>query len=214
MNLSLYDFDKTIYNGDTGLELLKFLFKYYPSKSYKYIPHLLKTLFRFIFKLDDKDLFKQHLFSLFSEYNTDEWDELIIKFWEQEKKKFFPQVLKQIQLDKQKGFTIGIISASCEIMLYPIMQLIPADFIIGTLFEIKDNRITSHMIGKNCKNKEKVSRLHKYMKENYPNQQYKIINMYSDSLHDLPLLEAAENAFTVNSTGAITTGFPAPNQNF
>ncbi|MGL4393780.1 MAG: HAD family hydrolase [Brevinema sp.] len=214
IKLSLYDFDKTIYNGDTGVEVLKFLFKHYPKKSYPYAGQLIGTILSYFFKINNKKQFKQNIYRIITQFSLDDWNKIIQEFWDIEKNRFFPDVIKQLHVDQENGYTIGIISASPELMLLPIKELVPCDFLIGTAYEIHGQKITTQMIGENCKREEKVLRLKKHMQEHFSNQQYEIKKMYSDSRHDMPLLELADEAFTIEADGSIRAGFPNENNNF
>lgn len=213
IRLALYDFDRTIYNGDTGLEVLKKLLIFSP-KIWIHIPQILWASVRYICKIDNSLVFKENLYSYLCDFSKEEWEQFITQFWKSQHKKFFPLVKQQLIQDKKDGFTIGIISASPEILLYPIMQFLPADFLIGTIFATNSHHMTNKIIGQNCKNQEKINRLYTYMHDNYPNQEFIIEKMYSDSLHDLPLLQRAQQAITVESDGTIRMGFPKQNNNY
>ncbi|MGL4561927.1 MAG: HAD family hydrolase [Brevinema sp.] len=214
LKLSLYDFDRTIYNGDTGVRVLKFLFKNYSKQTYPYFWQILWTMTKYIFKINNKITFKQNIYRVITTFSPHDWEKIMIDFWEKEKNNFFPDVVKQLKKDREHGYTIGIISASPEIMLTKIQDLIPCDFLIGTIFAINYHTASIKIVGENCKHEEKVQRLYQYMKTYYPNETYVIKKMYSDSDHDMPLLTLAEEAFTVESNGIIRPGYPKKNRNF
>lgn len=212
VKLSLYDFDKTIYKTDTGGVVLKYLFKKYP-KTLLQTPKILFLFIPYFLKLISSLKFKEIFFSPINLLTKEEWEIFITEFWAEESKNLFSTTLKQIEQDKKDGYTIGILSASAEIMLYPIMDIIPADFLIGTIFSTTETHVTSTIIGSNCKKEEKVSRLYEYLKIHYTNQEYTIEKMYSDSLNDLALFNIAQHQFTVEANGTIREGLPKPNNN-
>ena len=212
IRLSLYDFDKTIFRKDTGIEVLIHLFFRYP-KTWIYLPYIMWGGVLYLLKLIPTLKLKEIVFSPISLFSKEEWDVLIEKFWDENKDKLFPLVIDQIQEDKKNEYIVGIVSASFEILLYPIMNIVPADFLIGTTNATEDRRLTSKIIGKNCKKEEKISRLHLYMKDHYLDQEYCVKKMYSDSLHDLALLELAETPYTVEPNGSIREGLPKENKN-
>jgi len=213
IRLVIYDFDKTIYNGDTGVEVLKTLLISSP-KFIKYIPHLILSFLRYIFKIDNSLTFKENLYLYLCTFTKEEWETFITKFWNKQKDKFYPAVIQQLQQDKKDGYTIGIISASPEILLYPIMDLLSADFLIGTIFTTTSYYLNNKIYGKNCKNHEKVNRLYSYINDHYPNQSFIVHKMYSDSLHDLPLFQIAESQITVEKDGSMRSGLPNKNNNY
>ncbi|MGL4389141.1 MAG: hypothetical protein ACRCTJ_07100, partial [Brevinema sp.] len=69
IKLSLYDFDRTIYNGDTGIELLKFLFKYHPKKSFPYLGQIAIILIGYTLKIIDTKYFKENIYKLITQYS-------------------------------------------------------------------------------------------------------------------------------------------------
>ena len=85
-----------------------------------------------------------------------------------------------------------IISASYELWIVPFCKKLGIKYVIGT----KTNN-DGTIKGKNCKGKEKLIRL----AEVIPNAV--IINSYSDSESDLPILEVAQNAFVVEGNNLI-----------
>ena len=212
IKLSLYDFDKTIYRTDTGVMVLKYLFKKYP-KTLLQTPKILLSFIPYFLKITSSLRFKEIFFSPINLLTKEEWKIFITEFWDKESKNLFSSTLKQIEQDKKDGYTVGILSASAEIMLYPIMEIVPVDFLIGTIFSTTETHVTSYIVGANCKKEEKVSRLYEYLKTHYPNQEYIIKKMYSDSLNDLALFNVAQQQYTVEKDGTIREGLPKPNNN-
>ncbi|MGL4676909.1 MAG: HAD-IB family hydrolase [Brevinema sp.] len=212
LRFSLYDFDKTIYSKDTGVEILKHIFLHKPL-SIIFLPQIFLALLAYGCRLITKDRIKEIVFSPITLFHKKEWKLFISQFWHKESSFLFPMVLQQIQKDQQEGYHIGIISASAEEFLFPIGKKLAVDFIIGTRFQDSSKHMSSKIFGKNCKNQEKVHRLYEYIEKHYPNQAYTISKMYSDSLHDLPLLQIAEHPFTIEKNGNIREGFPKPNNN-
>ena len=212
IKLSLYDFDRTIYKTDTGPHVLEYLFKKHP-RTLLQTPKILLCFILYFLKIISTLRFKEIFFSPINLLTKEEWEIFITEFWAIESKNLFSTTLKQIEQDKKNGYIVGILSASAEIMLYPIMDIVPADFLIGTVFSTTDSHVTSTIIGANCKNEEKVSRLYKYLESAYPNQEYIIQKTYSDSLHDLPLFNIAQEQYTVEKGGTIRVGLPKANKN-
>lgn len=211
VKISLYDFDRTIYSKDTGVEILKHIAKKKTS-FWLYIPQIILALLGYLFHLYPKKKLKQIFFSPLAMFTQSEWDIFIQKFWNEEKTNLFKNVIEQMHLDKKNGYVIGVISASAEIFLSPLKTELPADFFIGT--RLKSNKyISSELIGDNCKNSEKVVRLIEYTNTNYPDQKIEFSKMYSDSLHDLPLFRITKEHYTIEKNGDIRKGLPLPNKN-
>ncbi|MGL5955204.1 MAG: HAD-IB family hydrolase [Brevinema sp.] len=212
LRFSLYDFDRTIYSKDTGVEILKYIFRYKPQ-SLIFLPQMIFSLLAYIFRLIPKDRIKEIIFSPLTQFHKNDWQLFISRFWNKESSFLFPDVLQQIQQDQQDGYIVGILSASTEDFLFPIAKDLGVDFLIGTKLLDTSDRMSNKILGKNCKNQEKVYRLYEYITKYYPHQEYSISKMYSDSLHDLPLFQIAEQQFTVEKNGRIREGLPKENNN-
>lgn len=213
INLSLYDFDRTIYNGDSGLDILFYLIKN-KAKTRLFIPEILFKTCAFGINLLSAVNYKESLYRMLSVFSHEEWSVLSKKFWDIYSVRFFPEVVEQIIKDKQDGYTVGILSATAEVILAPVPEYLSVDFLIGTVFGRSDKNMSSRIIGKNCKKEEKVLRLFEHMKQFFPDELYSIKKMYSDSLHDKALFDLAEKQFTVEANGSIRPGLPNANSNF
>ena len=73
------------------------------------------------------------------------------------------------------------------------------DEILGTKTDIKDGKYTSQMIGKNCKNEEKVKRIQEVIKNHNLEIDYDLSYAYSDSLHDIPMLKMVKNRIKIDT---------------
>ena len=63
------------------------------------------------------------------------------------------------------------------------------------------------MIGKNCKNAEKVVRLNSILKQLGLEIDYDNSYAYSDSLHDIPMLKMVKNRIRINKKNGEMTPF-------
>ncbi len=177
-NYNVYDFDKTIYNGDSSIDFFLFCLK---KKKVKIIP-LINILFNailFIFKLKSQKEYKQIFFSFLKD--IDDVDNLVDKFWESREKNIFDWYLKS---DRKKDI---IISASPEFLLEPICEKLNIYDLIAT----KMNKEDGIIYGANCYGEEKVLRL----KSKY--KKIEVDNFYSDSYSDQPLADIAINSYLI-----------------
>lgn len=175
---NLYDFDKTIYDGDSSVDF----FLYTLAKKWsliKYIPKDFLAIIKYKSKKISKEEMKETFFSFLKE--IDDIDAHIKSFWDKHNKKIKKWYLLN---DHSKDI---IISASPNFLIEPIGKQLKVKDIIAT----EVNKSSGIFINKNCYGTEKVKKL--YAK--YPN--IKINNAYSDSMSDLPMLELAKNKFIV-----------------
>lgn len=184
MKRNVYDFDKTIYAGDSSKDFYYFCFKRHPALitvSPRFFAALLLYLFGIITKTEMKERFYYFLRKL---KNV---DAEIFAFW-------------QIHTSKINGWYLAqktphdiIISASPEFLLRPVCQTLNVELIASIV-----DKHTGYCNSKNCFGLEKVARF----KAKYPADT--VLNFYSDSFSDAPLAEIAEKAFLVLDKNTIT----------
>lgn len=178
MKVNLYDFDNTIYKGDSSTDFFFYALMKYP-KVFKYIPRIVKSAILYKLKIIKKTKMKENIFS-FLEVIPDV-DSLVKKFWDTH-----TCYIKDFYLTKKHNKDI-IISASPEFLLKPITDKLEVMDLIASDVDKKTGKFN----GLNCYGKEKVKRLNKKYKD------LTVIESYSDSLSDTPILELAEKAYIV-----------------
>ena len=179
MDVNVYDFDKTIFHGDSTQKFYLYLLKNQP-KIALYLP---KQLFYFIpFALGkmEKTKFKEKFYSCFKVVKN--IDKEVENFWAINIKG-----IKKFYYEKQEDTDI-IISASPEFLLKPICKKLGIKHLIAS----KVDKNTGKYTGLNCYGKEKVIRLNKEM----PNTI--IREFYSDSFSDEPLAEKEKKSYIVD----------------
>ena len=177
---AFFDFDDTLIHGDSGGKLLKYYLKKHPLSVFK----LLKVVYHYaLYLLKIEPLNKA----------KSAWLYPLDKMSDQEIEKFYQELKKK----KAEGYTIYICSASVE--AYLRFCKLPVDEILGTKTDIKDGKYTSQMIGKNCKNEEKVKRIQEVIKNHNLEIDYDLSYAYSDSLHDIPMLKMVKNRIKIDT---------------
>ena len=185
MNIDVYDFDKTIYNGDSTIDFYLYcikknllLLRYFPIQLLYYIKYKLKLV--------NKEKFKKKFFIFLNGINN--IDDYIIEFWKKNKNKVRYEIIKQNENKKY------IISASPEFLLQSMVIQMNNFELIATKVNKKSGRFES----KNCYGEEKVKRLKKHI-----TNEFKIENFYSDSISDKYLAEISQNSYIVKNGGKI-----------
>lgn len=177
--MNVYDFDKTIYNGDSSIDFYFYCLKKQPKVLLCVFKQAYGIFLHAIHKLTTAEM-KEYFFSYLTMLKAPEM--LVESFWD----KNFAKIKNWYLQAKDKSDLI--ISASPEFLLNPICKSLGIQKPIATQMDIKTGKIT----GENCKGKEKVKRFF----EKYPNG--KIESFYSDSITDSPLAELAQNAYFVD----------------
>lgn len=175
--MNVYDFDGTIYEGDTMTRFYWFVFLrrpyiliFWPFAGLAWTFHGLHLLSR----TNMKNIY--YMFFLITDIKR-----LSVKFWDKNISRIKPWY-KEVQRDDDL-----VISASPEFILKEICDRIGIKHIIGS----KVNPKTGHFKGKNCRRMEKVRRLKAELGDVH------IEKFYTDSEIDRPLAEMADEAYFV-----------------
>lgn len=176
--MNVYDFDKTIYDGDSTAHFYLYCLKTQP-KTWKWLPYQGFWAIPFAFGILEKTAFKQKFYRFFTA--IDDMDAQVENFWQKHKKN-----LKGWYLATKKADDV-IISASPAFLLKPILDQLEVAHLIASKVDKKSGKYD----GLNCYGAEKVTRFY----ERYPHGV--IHDFYSDSLSDSPLAEISQKAFLV-----------------
>jgi HAD superfamily hydrolase (TIGR01490 family) len=95
-----------------------------------------------------------------------------------------PDALQRLQWHQAQGHQLVLVSASLEAYLIPWAEKMGFDMVAGTQLEVKHQRLTGRILGKNCYGQQKVERLRAVLGEL---SQYSIY-AYGDSPGDRELL--------------------------
>ena len=178
MKLYLYDFDGTIYDGDSSVDFFKYCLKKNP-KIKKMLPKIGLKFIKYKLKLITVTELKEYIFS-FVNY-IDYIDKEVKNFLKEHKTK-----LKNFYMIKDHKNDI-IISASPEFLLNPICKELKVKGLIASDVDKK----TGHFNKPNNYKEEKVKRFRELYKDAI------IEEMYSDSLNDKPLLDLANKSYFI-----------------
>lgn len=181
--MNVYDFDGTIYDGDSAIDFYFFCLKRHPLIIRK-LPRQFLGFFKYKLKKVTKEKFKEDFYSYFKCLKN--IDEEVKVFWNRKNKK-----IKKWYLE-QKTKNDLIISASPEFFLKPICHKLNINLLASRV-----NKKNGKYESLNCYGEEKVLRF----KNSYRD---KIINnFYTDSKSDFPLVKISKKAFLVEKNKII-----------
>ena len=175
--MNVYDFDGTIYAGDSTVDFYFYALRKKPGIM-RYLPKQLIGVLRYKAKKITKTQMKEYFYSFLQGIRA---EEMLNDFWKQHEKKIYMWYKKQHRENDL------VISASPEFLLRPICQKLGIQHLIASVVDISSGKYT----GENCRGEEKVNRFHKA----YPCEE--IENFYSDSKSDQPLASLARAAFLI-----------------
>lgn len=196
MALALFDLDKTLLNGDSDFEWGQFLVnkklvneeEYEKANKYFYEEYQRGTL--------DIIEFCAFSFKPLSELGLAKLKELHAEFMQSV---IIPMVRSQSQatIDKHhaKGDISIMITATNSFITQPIADYFGIQHLIATEPKIVNGNYTTEIEGTPCFQEGKVKRLNEWMKIHHADLSGSYL--YSDSMNDVPLLEAVDNAIAV-----------------
>lgn len=176
--MNIYDFDGTIYDGDSSFELYFYALTKHPSVL-RWVPIQLGGFISYKTGKITKTKFKERFYSFYR--SIPDMDAFLEDFWNAKTCK-----IKAFYLTQKRDDDI-IISASPEFQLRVICDRLGVKNLIASEVDKK----TGECIGENCRGEEKIIRL----REVFPDAT--IDEFYSDSSADLPLARLAKTPFLV-----------------
>lgn len=176
--MNVYDFDKTIYDGDSTTDFILWCFRKKPRLTLSFLPGL-AAFGGYLVKLCGKTYFKEKFYRFLNHIpNVDAW---VNEFWDEHLDR-----IQEWYLLRQQEDDI-IISASPTFLLKPACERLNIRYLLAS----RVDKNTGMYQGVNCHGPEKVRRFFNA----FPGGE--IDEFYSDSLSDAPLANLSKRAFLV-----------------
>ncbi len=179
--MNVYDFDNTIYDGESFVDCFFFYLKRDPT-ILRYAPYMISGVTKYrlgTIELESGMAQYAHFVEEFIR-SVDDFRADAVEFWDNHMHR-----IKPFYKEVQRGDDV-IISASPEVFLEEVCRRLNIKSVIGSTFDKDTGKIT-----RMCFSQNKVPAFY----ERYPDG--KIENLYTDSMHDLPLMNISEHVFFV-----------------
>ena len=186
MKMNVYDFDGTIYDGDSSVDFILYCLRYNPKLTLHLLPAIPRGIDFFLKKISLTQ-YKEILFRIWKVLGKEKVLELREAFW-----KSHHQKIKKWYFETQKESDV-VISASPYFLLEPICHQLGIRHLIASPFDLE----TGTCNGPNCRDHQKVIRFY----EEFPDGE--VDCFYSDSDADLPLARIARQAIKVKKNKLI-----------
>ena len=183
--MNLYDFDETIYDGDSTRDFVLYCYRHYP-RTLAYLPRQLAAVASYMAGKIDKTTFKERYFSMFAA--VPDIDAAVADFWDSHAERIMRYYPRQARQDDV------VISASPEFILRPLCARLGLTHVLASDVD----KHTGRFIGANCYGAEKVRR---FAEAGYDLSE--VEQVYSDSLSDTPIAELGREAFIVHKDGSL-----------
>ncbi len=184
--MNVYDFDNTIYRGESSLDLFFFYLRRHPSLV-RYLPKALIGIIKYKLRMVPVDSLLNN-YAIFAEdffrnLGFEAIDRDMEIFWDKHMHKIKPFYRAQQKEDDL------IISASPEFFLQVLFKRIGIKNLIGTTVDKEKGKIEFV-----CFRENKIPAF----QCRYPDTM--IENFYTDSMNDKPLMDLAKNVFLVKGS--------------
>lgn len=183
--MNVFDFDRTIFMGDTEDRFFRYIFQKKGLFLYR-LNHAFWELFYKLRLTTDKTIIRQEQYRVLK--RIDNLDELIAGYWEEHAHYIMPWYLKI------KQPTDIIATGTPRFLMEPIMKRLGLSGLVATDMDRKTGRIT----GRFTVGKHKVEA---FKAQFNPDE---IDAFYSDAYSDYPLAAYAKRAFIVHGNAEIT----------
>ena len=204
--LIVYDFDKTIYSGESGTNFFTYYLKKYPLKAILFGLTYLKEVLLYLVKITDLKRLKERFFIFLESHSNEEIEKIVDGFWKEYDKKMYSWTQKELEENKKEADMVIVTSATPLFLLERLIPEMGYDMVFGTEFKGDGKeKFAAEIKGENNKGMEKVRKLNKWAKEN--DMEYEIIKFYSDSLADKPLYDIADKKYWIKK-GKKLEGMP------
>lgn len=206
MNIIVYDFDKTIYGGESGTNYFQYYLKKYPLKASLFALWYLKEIFLYLIKIIDLKKLKERFFVFLEKHTKEEIEELTKEFWKEYSRLNYKWTAAELEQNRKECDMVIVSSATPKFIINTFLKELGYDLVFGTEFEGDGKEeFVAKIKGENNKGQEKVKKLNQWAEEN--DIKYKIVKFYSDSLADKPLFDIAEKRIWIKK-GTKIEGMP------
>ena len=189
INLALFDFDGTLYPKDsfTGFIFFTLSKRHIVKKGLTILPWIQAYYLR----LYPAHAMRPRLFqTMFEGISADVVENLVYEYAKQLVKKLDPDLLQQLYLHQQRGDHIVLVSASVDLYLAPICELLNIE-LICTETEIRNGILTGRYSSQDCSREQKKLRI----LQRYNLEDYQYIYAYGNSKEDLDMLSLADHPY-------------------
>lgn len=181
MHVNVYDFDNTIYDGETLVDFILYFVRR-DAKIWKYLPKLIVIALKdalHLFTVEDAvDAYASFLEGYY--VNAGDISGAVVDFWDKNEKKIKPWYSK---VRKESDI---IVSGTTDFLLDEIMKRMGIKNYVGSSIDKKTGKFR-----RLCFLENKVKIFH----ELYPNAH--IENFYTDSMNDKAMMDIADHVYLV-----------------
>lgn len=199
MSIAFIDFDGTAIKGDSVVSFIRYLYKEKKITLKEYL-HSIKggILYKLGYYNEHKS--KEVALKFIERFSKSDIDQLAKNFVNTVlKEAVFNEMHTLIAKHRQNGDKIVIVSASPNIYMQFIADIIDCDKVLCTELIADNNAYLSKIYGLNCKGDEKILRIRKLIRSEFIDCDLTQCHAYGDSKSDLPMINLVGHKHIVNN---------------
>lgn len=204
---AFFDFDDTLSRGDSVVPYLLYAIRGKKAPWHQ----VLRAAAGFLVQLGRSGKIsraKELTFSFIRGKSTEEMDDLGRAFFREIiTPRLFEEGIARLWSLKSAGYTIVVVSASADVYMHLLPELLPVDAVLSTSC-LQENGVYTGKIGPNCKGEEKVRRIYAWLEENGLTLDAENACAFGDSLSDLPMLKLTGAPTLVNPGRKLASALP------
>ncbi len=178
--MNVYDFDNTIYDGESVVDFYIFLIKYNP-RLLMLFPKMVYMLIRYkLCKITEDELLFEAEKYIKKIFNENDIKGLMPKFWDKNAKK-----IKKFYLESKREDDI-ILSASADFLISEVCNRLGVKNVVASKIDVESGKVL-----RLCYRSNKI----KIFKELFP--ETTVDKFYTDSMNDASMFEIAKQVFIV-----------------
>ncbi len=198
MTLAIFDLDNTILRGDSDSAWLSFLIQHDQVDKERTERMNQKFYDDYVRGRLDFDEYSEFAYGILNSIHISKLKILRKEYF---KEKVMPMICPNardlFEMHRERNHTLIISTSTNEFVCRPVVGYLKTDYLIATKLEISDDGYTGRHYGTPNFGEGKVTNMHLWLAEN-PGHQLATAYFYSDSINDLPLLEAVGYPRPVN----------------
>jgi len=204
---AFFDFDNTLARGDSVVPFLLYAIR----KGVAPRSQLLRAAWGYLIQLGRPGKIsraKEHTFSFIKGMRLDTMNDLARDFFHEIiTPRLYEDAITELWNLKSCGYKIVVVSASADVYMRLLPELLPVDAVLSTRCEVVDYAYTGK-VDTNCKGEMKVERIKQWLSDNDFLLNGAASCAYGDSLSDAPMLRLVGKPTLVNPGKKLVAAFP------
>lgn len=199
MTLAIFDLDNTLLRGDSDSAWLSFLIEQNEVDKERAEKMNQKFYDDYVRGRLDFDEYSKFAYGIISSIHISKLRALRKEYFKQKVKPMICPIARDcFEKHRKRKHTLIISTATNDFVSRPVTEYLKTDYLIATKLELSEDGYTGRHYGTPNFGEGKVTNIHNWLGENH-GYQLATSYFYSDSINDLPLLEAVGYPRPVNA---------------